>query len=56
MEEGNFKTIPSVFDKGYLKLYAKALDMDTKPLLALYEQMKSGTAAPAIMLGTGSAH
>jgi cytoskeletal protein RodZ len=45
MEEGNFKTIPSVFDKGYLKLYARALDMDTKPLLALYEQEKSGTAA-----------
>ena len=50
MEEGKFQTIPSVFDKGYLKLYAKALDMDTKPLLALYEQMKSKSSAPVITL------
>ena len=56
MEEGKFQTIPNVFDKGYLKLYAKALDMDTKPLLALYEQMKKKTTAPAVKLGTGGEH
>ncbi len=56
MEEGKFQTIPNVFDKGYLKLYAKALDMDTKPLLAMFEQMKNKTTAPVITLGTGSAH
>jgi cytoskeletal protein RodZ len=53
MEEGRFQTIPNVFDKGYLKLYAKALDLDTKPLLALYEQMKNKAAAPVIAPGTG---
>lgn len=56
MEEGKFQIIPNVFDKGYLKLYAKALDMDTKPLLALYEQMKNKATAPAVMLGTGGEH
>jgi cytoskeletal protein RodZ len=56
MEEGKFQTIPNVFDKGYLKLYAKALDMDTKPLLALFEQMKNKSAVPVITLGTGNGH
>ncbi len=41
MEEGNFKAIPSVFDKGYLKLYCHALNIDAKPLLALYEQSRN---------------
>ena len=40
MEEGRFNVIPKVFDKGYLKIYAKLLDMETQPLLALYEQKK----------------
>jgi len=53
MEEGKFQAIPNVFDKGYLKLYAKALDLDTKPLLALYEQMKNKAATPVIAPGTG---
>ena len=56
MEEGKFQTIPNVFDKGYLKLYAKALDLDTKPLLALFEQMKNKISAPVIAVGTGSNH
>ena len=56
MEEGKFQTIPNVFDKGYLKLYAKALALDTTPLLALYEQMKNKAAAPVITPGTGSEH
>ena len=56
MEEGRFQTIPNVFDKGYLKLYAKALNMDTKPLLALYEQMKNKAAAPVITPGNGNDH
>jgi cytoskeleton protein RodZ len=56
MEEGKFQTIPNVFDKGYLKLYAKALDMDTKPLLALYEEMKNRTAALLAASGTGAGH
>lgn len=41
MEEGRFQIIPNVYDKGYLKLYAKALDLDTARILALYEQYKS---------------
>jgi cytoskeletal protein RodZ len=44
MEEGRFQIIPNVFDKGYLKIYASLLDMDTKPLLALYEQKKSAAS------------
>jgi len=40
MEEGRFQNIPNVFDRGYLKIYATLLDMDAKPLLALYEQKK----------------
>lgn len=40
MEEGRFHVIPKVFDRGYLKIYANLLDMDSKPLLALYEQKK----------------
>jgi len=41
MEEGRFHIIPNVFDKGYLKIYANLLDMETPQLLALYEQKKS---------------
>lgn len=40
MEEGRFHIIPKVFDKGYLKIYANLLDMETQPLLTLYEQKK----------------
>ena len=40
MEEGRFSVIPSVFDRGYLKIYANLLNLDAKPLLALYEQSK----------------
>ena len=53
MEEGRFQTIPNVFDKGYLKLYARALDLDTKPLLALFEQMKNKATAPVNAPETG---
>ncbi len=42
MEDGRFHIIPKVFDRGYLKIYANLLRMDTKPLLALYEQKKIG--------------
>jgi cytoskeletal protein RodZ len=38
IEEGRFQTIPSVYDKGYLKIYAKALDMDAARILALYNE------------------
>jgi cytoskeletal protein RodZ len=41
MEDGRFHIIPKVFDRGYLKIYANLLHLDTKPLLALYEQKKS---------------
>ena len=44
MEDGRFNIIPKVFDRGYLKIYANLLHLDTKPLLALYEQKKSITA------------
>ncbi len=40
MEEGKFQSIPNVFDRGYLKMYANVLNMDTLPLLALYEEKK----------------
>jgi cytoskeletal protein RodZ len=46
MEEGRFHIIPKVFDKGYIKIYANLLNMDSKPLLALYEQKKSAAASP----------
>ncbi len=42
MEEGRFSVIPRVFDKGYLKIYATLLNIDAKPLLALYEQKRNG--------------
>lgn len=38
MEEGRFHVIPKVFDKGYLKIYANLLDMETQPLLTLHEK------------------
>jgi len=40
MEEGKFSIIPNVFDRGYLKIYANLLNIDAKPLLALYEDSK----------------
>lgn len=40
MEEGRFQSIPNVYDKGYLKLYAKALELDTAHILALYDYYK----------------
>jgi len=40
MEEGRFQSIPRVYGKGYLKIYADLLHIDLKPLLALYEQNK----------------
>ncbi|HSQ78111.1 MAG TPA: helix-turn-helix domain-containing protein [Nitrospirota bacterium] len=46
MEEGRFNRIPNVFDRGYLKIYANFLALDTKPLLALYEQEKNGHCHP----------
>jgi cytoskeletal protein RodZ len=48
MEEGKFQIIPNVFDKGYLKIYAKLLNLDSKPLLALYEEKKHETDGPQI--------
>jgi len=44
MEEGRFQSIPPVFDKGYLKIYADLLHADTKHLLASYEEAKKGLA------------
>ena len=44
MEDGKFQIIPKVFDKGYLKIYAKFLHIDIKPILALYEQHKNRAA------------
>ncbi len=45
MEDGRFHIIPKVYDRGYLKIYANLLHMDTKPLLALYEEQRK-TGAP----------
>lgn len=44
MEEGRFNIIPNVFDRGYLKIYAKYLDIDAKPLLDLLDRTKVATA------------
>ncbi len=46
MEEGRFHRIPNVFDRGYLKIYANFLALDTKPLLAQYEQEKNRASLP----------
>ncbi len=46
MEEGRFNRIPNVFDRGYLKIYAGFLNIDTKLLLARYEQEKNRTHLP----------
>ncbi len=40
LEEGRFNIIPSVFDRGYLKIYAGLLQIDAVSLLARYEQLK----------------
>jgi cytoskeleton protein RodZ len=49
MEEGKFQVIPNVYDKGYLKIYAALLKLDSKPLLSLYEQTKHpATIQPAV--------
>ncbi len=48
MEDGRFHIIPKVFDRGYLKIYANLLHMDTKPLLALYEQRKTRATDQAL--------
>jgi cytoskeletal protein RodZ len=40
MEEGRFQIIPKVFDRGYLKIYANHLNIDSRPLLALYDRNK----------------
>ncbi len=52
MEEGKFKSIPRVFDKGYLKIYATLLDLDAKPLLALYEEKKHAETGEQLMRTT----
>ena len=46
MEEGLFNRIPCVFDRGYLKIYARFLNIDTKILLARYEQEKNRAPLP----------
>jgi cytoskeleton protein RodZ len=43
MEEGRFHVIPRVFDRGYLKIYVRLLDMDAKPILALYDRVQKET-------------
>jgi len=40
MEEGKFQSIPRVYGKGYLKIYADMLHLDLQPLLERYEQDK----------------
>lgn len=45
MEEGKFQNIPSVYGKGYLKIYAGLLKLDMPTLLSLYEKNKKETTA-----------
>lgn len=44
MEDGKFQIIPKVFDKGYLKIYAKFLHIDLKQVMALYDQVRNQPA------------
>lgn len=44
MEDGKFQIIPKVFDKGYLKIYARFLHIDINNILAMYEQQKTRAA------------
>ena len=44
MEEGRFQSIPRVYGKGYLKIYAGLLHLDIRPLLASYEEAKKELA------------
>ena len=48
MEEGRFHHIPKVFDKGYLKIYARLLELDSQPLLSMYEQRSVAVTTPAL--------
>ncbi len=41
MEDGKFQIIPKVFDRGYLKIYANFLQMDSKQIIAMYDQKKN---------------
>ncbi len=41
LESGEFHKVPGGFAKGYLKIYADVLALDTKALLALYDQTKN---------------
>lgn len=50
MEEGRFENIPTVYGKGYLKIYAALLHLDLPQILALYEKNRgiaSGGRNPA---------
>lgn len=44
MEDGRFNIIPNVFDRGYLKIYANFLRIDSMTLLTRYEAEKTRTA------------
>jgi cytoskeletal protein RodZ len=44
MEEGRFQSIPSVYGKGYLKIYAALLKLDMPALMTLYERNKKAMA------------
>jgi cytoskeleton protein RodZ len=44
MEEGRFQSIPSVYGRGYLKIYARLLQLDMPALLTLYEKNRKATA------------
>ncbi len=49
MEDGQFQCIPTVFDKGYLKIYAAFLSIDTPSILALYEQKRHERNSAALV-------
>ncbi|MFA5073157.1 MAG: helix-turn-helix domain-containing protein [Nitrospirota bacterium] len=46
MEEGRFHIIPKVYDRGYLKIYANLLNIESQSLLALYEKMQREALSP----------
>ncbi len=55
MEDGRFHIIPKVYDRGYLKIYANLLHMDTKPLLALYEEQRKPRTTDQSLIAVKSA-
>jgi cytoskeleton protein RodZ len=47
LEEGRFHVVPKVFDRGYLKIYAKLLGLDVPNVMSQYEQERNRIPSPS---------